>query len=113
MSETSGNASMGRFTNAAMPPPMKRITISTMNSGWSSAKLTTRLIMENFENEKMRATSFHEFLQQHAAIRHDLLAGLQAVQNQHAASLFGADGNLLPGELPAIFLNEYKMIFAF
>jgi len=45
MSETSGNASMGRFTNAAMPPPMNSTAINTMNSGWCRAKLTTRLII--------------------------------------------------------------------
>jgi hypothetical protein len=64
-----------------------------------------------FKNEESWRPSFHELLQQHAAVRHDLLAGLQTVQNQNAAGLFGADGNFLPGELAGLLLERRQNAF--
>src|SRR5947199_8314458 len=45
VSETSGNASMGRLMKATMPPAMKITTSNAAKSGWCSAKWTRRRIM--------------------------------------------------------------------
>src|SRR5438309_1095221 len=77
MSETSGNASIGSDAKATTPAPTNNTVNRRMNSGWPSAKATTRRITRSRASRQLEQP-----LHEQAARCYDALTAGQAVANR-------------------------------
>src|SRR2546430_8343936 len=94
MSETSGNASIGSDAKATTPAPTNNTVNRRMNSGWPSAKATTRRITRSRASRQLEQP-----LHEQAARCYDALTAGQAVANRDDTVLLRPDlhdGSAIP-----------------
>src|SRR2546426_3797881 len=108
MSETSGKASIGSASKAAMPAPTKSATSSITNSGWRSANATTRVIMEALRAEVILVDP----LQQDGALAHHALSALEALQHRQPVAVLRAERHLAPFELAGCVCDVQEVAIA-
>src|SRR6516164_6175603 len=107
VSETSGNASIGRRTNAVTPSPMNNSAMSATNKGWRSANPTTRWIME-----RARPGSIEQLFQEDAALRHHALPGPHPGRDHHRVVLGVVHLDLAANERARLLLDEHVVVVA-
>src|SRR5438105_4032775 len=98
MSPTSGKASIGRVRKQNRPTPTNNARIKRQNSGWYSAKATTRRIIDcaDLACRGQSPGGLGELLEEHASVGDHMVSRLEAGDHRDSPVMLWADPHFAP-----------------